>query len=181
MKTSSSVISPISISTQKRVHDIDLKDKKYIRAGIIPFTIQGGVKFYAFGVEDGVAAIGDFGGHFNVGEADILDTAIREYQEEALNVFGELTRNMLYDCYVLDGTDTVEILVPVPGPLYEYTEKFRALIGDNTKHEVQSIIWLSRKQLLTAIDSPQVSFDGTKIFHMYNRIYNTIEANREFI
>jgi hypothetical protein len=164
-----------------RVRDINWNDGKYIRAGIIPVVEQGGVLFFAFGVENGVGAIGDFGGHVEISDKDALDAAIREYQEEALNVFGNIDRDMLQDYYVLDGIDTAEILLPVPQPIYRYTERFHALIGNNTEHEVQSIIWLSRRQLLTAIDSQEVAHEGTKIYHFYNRIKDTIHLNRDMI
>lgn len=165
----------------KRVRDINWNDRKFIRAGVIPVAEQGGVKFFAFGVENGVAAIGDLGGHREKQDRDTLDSAIREYQEEGLNVFGNITREMLQDCFVLEGKDTAEILFPVPPPLYQYTEKFRQLLGDNIDHEVQSIIWLSRHQLLLAIDSQEAAFDGTKIFHLYSRIRDVVDLNREAI
>ena len=137
--------------------------------------------FFGFGVENGVAAIGDFGGHREKTDKDTLDAAIREYREEALNVFGEVTRDMVQDYYVLDGMDTVEILLPVDPPFYQYTERFRDMVGNDVYHEVQSIIWLSRKQLLTAIDSQETAFVGVKMYHMYNRIRDTIHANRHLI
>lgn len=165
----------------KRVRDIDWSDRKFIRAGVIPFVEGKGVRFFAFGVENGVAAIGDFGGHREQKDSDALDAAIREYKEEALNVFGEINRDMLQDCYAIEGTDTAEILLPVPGPFYQYTERFHQMVGSNTDHEVQTIIWLSRRQLLVAIDSQEAAYRGTKIYHMYSRIRDTIHMNREYI
>lgn len=163
----------------KQVREVNWSDRKYIRAGIIPICYQNGVIFFGFGIEGSIAAIGDFGGHRETKDHDALDAAIREYKEEALNVFGVLNRNMLQDYYVLEGKDTAEILLPVPPPFYQYTVNFRNLIGDNTQHEVQSIVWLSRRQLLTAIDSQQASYDGTKIYHMYYRLRDTIHSNRD--
>lgn len=165
----------------KRVQDIDWTDRKYIRAGVILVVQQGGVRFFGFCVENGVAAIGDFGGHREKTDRDALDAAIREYREESLNVFGELTRDTVQDYYVIEGTDTVEILIPLDPPFYRYTQRFDQILGENPKHEVQSIVWLSRRQLLTAIDSQESAFAGTKIYHMYDRIRNTIHLNREYI
>lgn len=164
-----------------KVYDVNWNDPKFIRAGIIPFVEQGGIRFYAFGLENGVAAIGDFGGHIEKWDNDALDAAIREYQEESLNAFGELHRENMMDYDVLIGKDTAEILVPVNGPLHQYNEIFRELLGTNPDHEVQSIIWLSKQQLLTAIDNQQTTYEGTKLFHMYFRICNAIQSNREAI
>lgn len=178
-----------NIKSLKRVRDINWNDRKYKRAGIIPVIEHKGIKFFGFGLENGVGAIGDFGGHFERIDKDLLDTAIREYREEALNVFGEITRDMLQDYFVLEGIDTIEILLPISpqenltmprsGSLYQYTENFHQMVEDD--HEVQSVIWLSRRQLLTAIDSQQSAFEGTKIYHMYNRIRDTIHLNRNLI
>lgn len=165
----------------KRVRDINWSDRKYIRAGIIPIVIQGNIKFFGFGIENKVAAIGDFGGHKENIDNDVLDAALREYREEALNVFGDITRDMVQDFCVLEGIDTVEILVPVPGPIFRYTEIFRSMIGNYANHEVQNIIWLSKKQLLIAIDSQESAFNGIKMYHMYNKIWETIRLNRDII
>jgi hypothetical protein len=178
------ITTSIGKNPPKRVRDINWHDRKFIRAGIIPIINQGGIRFFGFGVENGVAAIGDFGGHREKIDKDALDTAIREYSEEALNIFGEFTREMLQNCHVIEGIDTVEILVPITGSLYQYTEAFRSLLvtlENNINHEVQDIVWLSRRQLLTAIDSQEISFDGVKIYHMYTRIRDTIHLNRDFL
>lgn len=165
----------------KRVRDVNWHNSKFIRAGIIPIVKQGNTTFFGFGVENGIAAIGDFGGHKENTDCDALDAAIREYREESLNAFGEITRDLLQDCYVLEGLDTAEILFPVSGPLYQYTIKFHELVGNNEQHEVQNVIWLSRKQLLIAIDSQETEFLGTKIYHMYTRIRDVIHRNRDLI
>jgi hypothetical protein len=165
----------------KRVRDIDWNDPKYIRAGVIPVTLQNNIIFFGFGVDSSVASLGDFGGHRELKDKDALDAAIREYREESLNVFGEITRDKVQNYYVLDGIDTIEILFPVNSPFYQYTEHFHQMIGDNKKHEVQSIVWLSRQQLLTAIDSQESAFAGVKIYHMYERIRDVIHRNRDII
>jgi hypothetical protein len=165
----------------RKVKDLDWNNKKYVRAGIIPYVIQGDIIFYAFGLESGIGAIGDFGGHKEHGDRDFLDAAIREYREEALNIFGDFTRESLQDCFVLDGNNTVEILVRVNGNIYEYTKLFKKMVGDNSDHEVQSIIWLSSNQLINALDSQQKTFDNVKLYHMYNKIHNVLNLNRVHI
>lgn len=166
----------------KRVRDINWSDKKYIRAGFIPIVKQGNILFFGFGVENKVGAIGDFGGHYEPGvDRDVLDAAIREYREEALNVFGEVTRNNLQDYYVLEGTNTVEILLSVPPTIYKYTELFHEMVANIHEHEIQNVIWFSRRQLLTVIDSQEQVFSGSKIYYMLDRIKNTIHMNRDKI
>lgn len=165
------------------VKELNLKDPKYVRAGIIPFIEINGTKFYAFGLEPHIAAIGDFGGHKEDIDNDLLDSAIREYSEEGLDIFGKLNREQLLECEVLDGTNTFEILVPISNDhsLYYYTKEFQKLVLGNYKHEVQNIIWLSSQQLLLAIDNPSFSIGSVKLFHMYEPIYNTLLLNKSMI
>ncbi len=165
----------------KRVSEINWNDRKYIRAGVIPYIEEKGIKFYAFGLENSLATIGDFGGHRERKDADALDAALREYVEESLNTFGILTRDKVKDYYVLDGKDTAEILVPVKGPMFQYSNKFKQLIGINPKHEVQNIVWFSRKQLLRLIDSQEEKYDNIKPYLMYSRIRDTLDMNRDNI
>jgi hypothetical protein len=169
----------------KQVKDVDWSkyknNPKIIRAGIIPFLEQNGVLFFAFSVDFNIASLGDFGGHFEPTDTDLLDAAIREYREEALNVFGLITRDSLKDCYVLEGDETVEILMYINPPFYQYTELFNSMVIGQKEHEVQNVVWLSKQQLLRVIDSQQASFAGTKIYHMYHRVYDCLLKNRHFL
>jgi len=164
----------------KQVSEIDWK-QNYIRAGIIPYTEQNGILFFAFGLDCNIASLGDFGGHYEPSDNDLLDTAIREYREESLNVFGSITRDSLKNCYAFEGPETIEILLHVTPPFYQYTEIFNNIIKDHKQHEIQNIIWLSRRQLLNVIDSQEASFAGTKIYHMYNRIYDCLLKYRNYL
>lgn len=164
-----------------RVADIDWDHPKYIRAGIIPYIIQNNIRFYGFSIDGEIGQLGDFGGHRELIDRDVLDTAIREYEEESLNLFGQLTRESLQDCFVLDGVDTVEILVPIPTAFYPYTYAFRQTIGTKTDLEAQNIVWLSRRQVLTAIDSQETAFGETKMYQMYYRIRDVLRLNRDII
>jgi hypothetical protein len=165
----------------KRVSHIDWSVKNYpnvIRAGIIPYVQQSHILFFAFSIDSNIASLGDFGGHYDPTDCDLLDTAIREYREEALNVFGIVTRDSLKDCYALIGLETIEILLPVPPPFYQYTQNFNSMIIGQKNHEVQNIVWFSLKQLLVVIDNQEGSFAGTKLFHMYTRLHQCLLQNR---
>lgn len=169
-----------------KVCDIDWSHQKYIRAGFIPYVQQGNTVFYAFGLDNNIGYLCDFGGHRESFDCDALDTAIREYAEEALHVFGVLTRELLQQCQILEteipGTSSVniEILLPVSGPLYQYTTAFANKRVD-IHHEIQNIVWLSKSQLLHAIDNQQTTSTGIKIYHMYDKIVNVLQVHRSLI
>lgn len=165
----------------EQVKNVDWKDKRYVRAGIIPFTVIGDFVFYAFGLDDSVTSISDLGGHIEKTDTDALDAAIREYDEECFSIFGKLNREMLSEFYTIKGKKTIEILLPVEPPLFKYTHYFRELLGDNPNHEVQQIIWISREQLLLALENQQLKINGTKIFHMNSVLLQTFIDNKDFL
>jgi hypothetical protein len=162
-----------------RVRDANWNSSKYIRAGIIPYVEQNGIRFYGFSIDNEIAQLGDFGGHREIIDRDVLDTAIREYEEESLNLFGVLNRDDLQDCVILDGVDTIEILVPVSGFFYQYTNRFRQMITGDTRHEAQNVVWLTRKQVLKIIDGQHTAVASTKIYQMYDRIRDVLHRNRD--
>lgn len=164
-----------------RIEDINSNDKKYIRAGIIPFIRYQNSKIYAFGLGNVTGDICDFGGHKDCEDNDLIDTAIREYNEESFGIFGNFNRESLKNSEVIDGVDTIEILVEVNGNISDYNRRFKNILNNNYNHEIQDIIWLSKKQLLVAIDSEDIQKDGVKIFHMYSKIRNVLSINRNKI
>lgn len=173
----------------KQVWQVNWNDRRLIRSGIIPYTIINKQIYYAFGIEEKVAALGDFGGHKENVDFDCLDAAIREYEEECFSIFGNINRQLLQSCYVLEGKDTNEILFPLfvseneIYPLFKFTIKFRkelqTRLDQNIKienHEVQNIIWLSDKQLAFALQNPHFN-----LFYMYDKIYQTLSSYSHII
>lgn len=152
-------------------NSINWNDNKYIRGGIIPYNIINNTCYYAFGIANIVGDLCDFGGHREITDNDLLDTIIREYQEECFNIFGELDRQMLLNLCVLETDETVEILLPVTGSLYEYTYKFRNIINNNEKLELQNIVWITYKQLnlcSACINNVDIVFIYDKISNCFN-------------
>lgn len=152
------------------VKNTDWSDTNIIRAGIIPYIDVGHTRFYGLGIASDVGDLCDFGGHKELIDKDLLDTAIREYEEESFNLFGKLTREMLMNCLVLKGIDTYEILLPVYGNLYNYTLTFQKLVGNNKKHEIQNFIWLTYNQLTLT----NVYINGVNILLIYNKICHAL-------
>lgn len=164
-----------------RVRDVDwdISLQRFIRAGIIPYFVKNNTIFFGFGLDAATAGIGDFGGHVEAKDTDVLDAAIREYQEESLSIFGDLNREILQDCFVLIGPETAEILLPVNKNAMEYCTKFRELIRDNPEHEVQEIIWLTKEQISKIIDNQNFEFAGTQPYSIYYRIADCISENMD--
>lgn len=148
-------------------------DKNIIRAGVIPYTHHDGVTYFAFGVDSNNCSWVDFGGHKEVYDNDLLDTVIREYLEESYKVFGPLTRKNLQPHFVMDGPESVEILVPVAPPFHNYVKNFNNLVTPD--NEISTIIWLNRQQLLTILKDPLVFLNENVSYPMYFRVYDCLK------
>jgi hypothetical protein len=159
------------------VREIDWAHPKYKRAGIIPVVERDGTLFFGFSVSTWDGAMGDFGGGREKSDVDALDTALREYSEESFNVFGVLTRDMLQDCLVIQTPQTIEIIVPVPGPFYQYTERFREILRHQPNDEVQNIVWVSRAQLILILNQ----HTSSKLYLIYDKIEAVLRAHQALL
>lgn len=150
------------------VREYAWKGSEIPRAGIIPLLYYNNEWFFAFSLGASKADIGDFGGHREKKDDSLLDAVVREYQEEALGVFGGVSTKQLSECLTLIGDRTVEIIYPISGNPLEYTIRFRNLVLNCPGHEVQNIVWLSLRQL------PLLWKEKLDV---YDRIRNTLRAN----
>lgn len=167
----------------KLVRDVDFSSvtlDNHYRAGIVPYCNLKGIRFYCFGVEDGVGALADFGGQVDPADNDLLDTAIREFSEETLNVFGELTRESLQDCQCFITNSTLEIFYEVNPTMSIYNGKFDLKIKQNTT-EVVRFVWLSRNQVYNYIAQSKLKTKGGNMYHMYDKIAHLFREYQDYI
>ena len=164
-----------------QVHQVDLTDKSFIRGGFIPITSINNTVLFGFPLDRKIATLTDFGGHREDFDGDILDSALREYSEESYNLFGKLSREYVMNNYVLIGYDTIEIFLPVSNNILDHSLRFRELVQQHCNSESQSLIWLTKKQVLSFLDNPSLSFDGVEVYRSYYRIRDTLRDHRSLI
>ncbi len=93
---------------------------RLLRGGIIPYitTEIGGLSqtFYCLGLDYSSGNITDFAGKREAKDRSIIDTSIREFQEETLRVFGPIYREDLIErgATAISDHQSVTILVPFP-------------------------------------------------------------------
>lgn len=120
------------------------------RAGIIPYTIVNGQIFIIFGLERGIGSISDFGGKKEANDRDLIDTALREFREETLNQFPEISREGLINLNPICLYDdiTFEILFPlIIKDFYHFTVAMNDFLGSRQEAEIYSIFFISPDQL----------------------------------
>ena len=63
--------------------------KQFSRAGVIPYTIKDGKKYFLLGIDAKFGTLTDFGGGVKRGE-NFIEAACRELDEESLGIFNFL-------------------------------------------------------------------------------------------
>jgi 8-oxo-dGTP pyrophosphatase MutT (NUDIX family) len=98
------------------VNEIDWSDNTIHRAGIIPIVIdEDNNKWIGLCISSYNTSIGTFGGKYENEDYDLLDTAVREFNEEAGNNFSHIKCDDLYDCYAIKTNYSISILVQFTG------------------------------------------------------------------
>ncbi len=150
------------------------------RAGIIPYCIKDEIKYFCFGVEDGVGALADFGGQVDPADRNLLDTAVREFTEETAGVFGEIDRDRLNSSTCLMGALTVDILYEVDAKMSSYNLAFENAVK-NGDTEVIRFVWLSKTQVLNYIKMSKMRQKGVNMYHMYDKISDLFSTYQQYI
>lgn len=147
------------------------------RGGIIPFMqSSSGHTVYGVSLGASIGSMNDLAGGYEVFDQDLLNTCIREFEEESFCIFGQISRAVLQDCQVLVRERTVAILYPIPNPLSidMYIAKVRELTRLNSSFETQNILFFSAEQLLMMAENQRIRVDDTKPFLMCRHLRELI-------
>lgn len=164
-----------------RVYDVDWYRLTQKRAGIIPYMKISGTLIFGFGVDSGLSSIIDFGGCRKKYDVDLIDTAINEFITKSMSVFGHITRDDVQNCHCIWNTDTIEIFVPVSCDPLTITGHFHKMVGDNSSLECQNIIWVTRAQLIKALQEQHTQYMGVNLFLMHDCIHSVLSQHQNEI
>lgn len=119
------------------------------RAGIILITRYKQSLWFGMGVDRRSGDLSDFGGMKNRKDTDIFETAIREFHEESLEVFGILKKDDLWNCFSVYDKESLIIFVPLKTSPKKSISDFK----DRVKHkdEMSGVIWVKQHALIKMI------------------------------
>ncbi len=152
--------------------------KRFQRAGIIPYIIENGIKYYCMGIDTKFKNLTDFGGGCGKSEY-FLQAAIRELNEESLGIFNisdfdEVKRSSscTYDdtvivvFYELKDIDKNKIIL-----------EFNKRLNDINSPEISKILWIQEEILKQIIDMKEdsIKIDDVEYPRVYSRIKNLIK------
>lgn len=151
------------------------------RAGVVPYTIYNGKLYLCFGEDYRTKTIIDFAGGMEKFDQSMIATAIREFSEETLGVFGPLTKDELNRSTVISQRfpaeykgrtimqDMVLIFVPVDEFPLSYTRAYQAKVQESLRFhperflEIKDFLWLTPELIETAMA-------GKYCFPMYSKV-----------
>ena len=123
------------------VTNVDWTDTTINRAGIIPVVIEEDEKWIGLSVSQYSAVIGTFGGTYDTEDYDLLDTAVREFNEEFGDNMSPVKCEDLFSCYAVKSGYSVYVVLPL-------REKIKTF---NSTQEVYDLLWLTPSHLRAMI------------------------------
>ena len=141
-----SCIKPPIPAKINQIRDVDWTYQRQTRAGIIPYYIQDGMIYFCLAKDTNFKNLTDFGGGVKQTDLDPVHAALREFHQESLAIFGELTIENIQSSFVIFNYDMliifhrVEVIDQVA--LHEtFHQRCQALIANNDEVEVNDIQW----------------------------------------
>jgi len=134
-----------------RVRDINWADPNIYRAGIIPICDDGTYRWIGLGVTMFSTNITSIGGSYETTDVDLLDTAVREYNEEVGNNMRNVVDESIYNCYTIKTDYTIQILMPVCNRPYTFKRT----------EELYTMLWVTTKQLEAMERATNMILPGT--------------------
>jgi len=141
-----------------QVRDINWADTTLKRSGIIPINFDGNNKWIGLTITSYAASIGTIGGSYEDKDHDLLDTAIREYNEELGGNFPIITIDDVINCYAIKSNYMIIILLPlVHLPTYSFIPN----------DEVHNILWITSTQMRSIYDHRNNRSNYGRSFDLY--------------
>jgi len=145
------------------IQHVDIDKVKIKRAGIVLFTKYKKSIWFGMGIDRNSGDISDFGGHRIHNDSDIIETAIREFDEETLGVCGKIKKENIKNCYCIFDRHTMIIFYPTQIDIKNSIINFKNTVYDKT--EMSGLIWIKYDKMKSILDNPE-----TSTHKMYSRI-----------
>lgn len=140
------------------------------RAGIIMYTVFENRTYFGLGLDSKSHDLTDFGGRviYKV-DSNAINGALREFNEETLNIFNPLTLNDIKDCPVIYDNKNLIIFMYIsldPNIIcHNFNNNYKIFIKDhNYDPEVCGITWLTWEEFQNCINTKGILFSRVQKF-----------------
>ena len=137
------------------VRNLKLDKMKQIRAGIIPYFVKDNKKYFGLGVDNKYGSLTDFGGGVKITFENVIEGAIREFKEETLNVFPNISSSMIKNGIAVYNDHVVIIFVKFSLNYFHIDAIKRNFLekAEKRQHlEICTICWYQQTKLLEIVN-----------------------------
>lgn len=158
------------------VKNLNLSKLRVNRAGFIIYTLFDDIMYFMVGVDSGSHELSDFAGRI-IYKIDnhAVNGAIREFQEETLEIFESVSLDDIKNCIALYDNDNLLIFLPIKvNPeiiCQEFNEKYQQVVQNNQLKykpdpdpEVCGITWLTLEELNYSIKTNGIMYSRVQDF-----------------
>lgn len=150
------------LSQMDQVKNIDWTKQKQRRGGVIVYFIHQDKIIFGLGSDSTYKEITDFGGGVEKIDTDPVDTALREFQEETLGVYGNINREDVSECMVIYNRTMMIMFLPLRFDPAQITENFNQRVQIQNNPEINELVWLTKNNFINIItdsSTPDLSKD----------------------
>ena len=164
----------------KNLKYINFNKNRVQRAGFILYTLYNGNIYFMIGIDSKTHELTDFAGtvKYKV-DRHVLAGAIREFQEETLDIFEPVTYNDVKECITVYDNNNLIIFMPTslnPDTICrEFNDKYRETVERkrfSSEPEVCGITWLDIDEFMFHIKTPGL---------IYSRVQNLLVKAGDFL
>ena len=119
------------------------------RAGVILYYSKGNKKYFVAGLDYETNEITDFGGHICKRDNNIVETALREFNEETRGLFNDYVDiDSLYDCPAIYNDVVVIVFVRIPD-FKDFCIRVNRFMNTNNSisDEIKSIVIFTKSSI----------------------------------
>ena len=152
--------------------------RKFKRAGIIPYTVISGIKYFCLGVDSKYGTLTDFGGGVKKHE-DFVEAACRELEEESLGIFDFTSKENIemvrkYSKTVYDNSTAVIFLHLNLNNLGTTVKEYQTRFSNENYAENSNIMWIPEDAFFYLIKSGKTIRNGKYIYPSVYKVVNDL-------
>jgi len=120
-----------------KVKNINFTGRSIERAGVIIYCVKSGKITFVMGEDEYSSELTDFGGHTKTRDKTPIITALREFKEETLGVFGNFESKDVEEMIAICSNKMLIIFVKMEIDIKIYADKFRQNVKRKKRKDIE--------------------------------------------
>lgn len=155
-----------------KVGNVDLENVRPRRAGVILYTTHNDTVYFGMGMDEATHDITDFGGGIRYKQdLNVINGALREFDEETLGIFDVMTIDDVIKCPVLYDDKMLIIFIRLDENPEMISRVFLRKYECSRNQEICSIVWFEQEEFQSELVREQI---------MYKKIHKFLKKAGNF-